>query len=207
MIVTRRVVAFTLLASSVGVLDACHKKPVVAPAPVAPVATVDTMAERRRLDSLEAARRMADESARRRAVDDSLRRANETASTSAALRAALTAVVYFEYDQDVLKDDARAALDAKLPILIANPGLSVRITGHTDERGADEYNVALGQKRASAVKRYLVERGVAESRLETVSMGEERPANPGHDEASWAQNRRAEFEITAGANLVLKARP
>ncbi|MDB4907277.1 MAG: peptidoglycan-associated lipoprotein [Gemmatimonadetes bacterium] len=205
MIVNRRATAFALLALSVGVLDACHKKPKVAPAPVT-VATTDTMGERRRLDSLEAARRMADENARRRAVDDSLRRANEATSASAALRAALTAVVYFEYDQDVLNGDAKAALDAKLPILIANPGLSIRITGHTDERGADEYNVALGQKRASAVKRYLAERGIAESRLETVSMGEERPANAGHDEASWSQNRRAEFEITAGANLVLKAR-
>jgi len=81
--------------------------------------------------------------------------------------------------------------------------VAIRISGHADERGSSEYNLALGQRRAAAAKRYLVERGVAESRVETTSFGEERPACTSADESCYAQNRRDEFEITAGGpNLV-----
>jgi peptidoglycan-associated lipoprotein len=79
----------------------------------------------------------------------------------------------------------------------------MRISGHADERGSDEYNLALGNRRAAAAKRYLTGKGVADGRLEVVSYGEERPANPGHDEGSWAENRRDEFEVTGGGGRLV----
>ena len=100
--------------------------------------------------------------------------------------------------------DDRAILDAKVPILQANTGVTLRISGHTDERGSDEYNLALGQRRAAAVKAYLVQHGIAESRIETISYGEERPIAQGSDESAFSQNRRAEFEITAGGQTLRK---
>ena len=121
------------------------------------------------------------------------------ARSEAEVRNALLAAVYFEFDQADLNDQTRAALEQKAAVLRQNQGITLRIAGHTDARGSDEYNLALGQRRASVVKRYLVERGIAGSRLEIVSYGEERPAAQGEDESAHSQNRRAEFEITAGA--------
>ena len=80
----------------------------------------------------------------------------------------------------------------------------IRVAGHTDERGSDEYNLALGQRRAAAVKAYLVQHGIPETRIETVSYGEERPIAQGSDESAFLQNRRAEFEITAGGQTLRK---
>jgi peptidoglycan-associated lipoprotein len=123
---------------------------------------------------------------------------DEAARARAELRNALLAPVYFEFDQADLSDQTRAALEQKATVMRQYPELIVRIAGHTDSRGSDEYNLALGQRRGGIVKRYLMERGVADRRLEVVSYGEERPAAEGDDEAARSQNRRAEFEITAG---------
>ena len=82
----------------------------------------------------------------------------------------------------------------------------MRIAGHADERGSTEYNLALGTQRAAQAKRYLVERGVAAARIETTSFGEERPVCTENTEACWAQNRRDEFEITAGGPMFTKPR-
>ena len=120
------------------------------------------------------------------------------ARSEAEVRNALLAPVYFDFDQSDLSDQTRAALEQKAAVLRRLQNVAMRIVGHTDSRGSDEYNLALGQRRASVVKRYLVERGIAASRLEIVSYGEERPAVAGDDESAYAQNRRAEFEITAG---------
>jgi peptidoglycan-associated lipoprotein len=88
-------------------------------------------------------------------------------------------------------------------VLAANSAVRLRISGHADDRGSDEYNLALGNRRAAAAKRYLENKGIDGSRIEVVSYGEERPLNPGTDESAYAQNRRDEFEITAGGdNLV-----
>jgi len=76
-----------------------------------------------------------------------------------------------------------------------NPGAKVQIEGHCDERGTPEYNLALGQRRADSTKKYLVNLGIDGSRLSTISYGEEKPADPGHNEAAWAKNRRAVFDI------------
>ncbi len=100
--------------------------------------------------------------------------------------------VYFDYDSNVVKDEFRPLLQAHAKYLVDTRGAQVRIEGNTDERGSREYNLALGQRRAEAVKKVLTVLGVPESRIETVSFGEERPKNPGHDEAAWAQNRRGD---------------
>ncbi len=148
--------------------------------------------------------------ARQRAVDDSVAaaRAAEEAirRDSDMLRATIAGAINFEFNKSDLRDDAKAALDAKIPILLANTGVTVRIAGHADERGSTEYNLALGTQRAAAAKRYLVERGVAESRIETTSFGEERPSCTENSEACWAQNRRDEFEITAGGPMLSRPR-
>ncbi len=103
--------------------------------------------------------------------------------------------VYFEFDRSGLTEQARGALDRNAEFLRANPSIRVRIEGHCDERGTVEYNLALGDRRAHSAKEYLVQRGIAADRLSTVSFGEERPADPGRDEAAYARNRRAEFRV------------
>jgi peptidoglycan-associated lipoprotein len=111
--------------------------------------------------------------------------------------------VYFDTDQAVLRADARASLEAHAKTIEKHPELGVvTIQGHCDERGTDEYNLALGERRATAVKRHLVDLGVPASRLETVSYGESRPAVPGHDEKAWRFNRRSELasKIVQSAN-------
>jgi len=204
-----RSISIGLLATVI-VLGACKKKPETAPEPVAtPAATpaVDSAAIRDSIARAQAARDAA--LARQRAYDDSVRRANEAAAAAGeqtGLRNTVTAVIHFDFDRSELRDDARSTLDAKIPVLMANPDLTIRVAGHTDERGSVEYNIALGQRRAAAAKRYLTERGVTANRVETVSFGEGRPVSDGHDEDAWAQNRRDEFEITAGGTRLNRPR-
>jgi peptidoglycan-associated lipoprotein len=103
--------------------------------------------------------------------------------------------VYFDYDRSLVREDQRAVLLSNAQWLKANPRYIVEIGGHCDERGTTEYNLALGDRRANAIRDYLVGLGVDASRLEVVSYGEERPAIPGSGEETWAQNRRAEFVV------------
>src|SRR2546422_2542876 len=101
--------------------------------------------------------------------------------------------VYFDYDKADIREDARPALRQNADKLNAGNLGTVTIEGHCDERGSTEYNLALGERRANAVKRYLVDLGVPSNNLRTVSFGEERPAVQGHDESAWRYNRRADF--------------
>ena len=103
--------------------------------------------------------------------------------------------IYFDYDQEQLREDARATLQANAAWLRAHPGYKVRIEGNADDRGTIEYNLALGQRRADSVRTYLGSLGVATTDLEVVSYGEEKPAVDGSDESSWSQNRRADFVV------------
>ena len=107
--------------------------------------------------------------------------------------AAISSVIYFDYDSYVVKDEFRPTIEAQAKSLSANKAKKVSIEGHTDERGGREYNLALGQKRAEAVVKSLELLGVPQSQVEAVSFGKERPAVQGSDEAAWAKNRRAEF--------------
>ena len=105
-------------------------------------------------------------------------------------------IVYFDFDKYDIRGDASPALRDNAETIRSHPDWrSVTIEGHCDERGSEEYNLALGERRAVAVRAYLVNLGVASSKLETVSFGEERPAVSGHDESSWKYNRRAEFGV------------
>ncbi|KPL11363.1 hypothetical protein AMJ85_03770 [candidate division BRC1 bacterium SM23_51] len=101
--------------------------------------------------------------------------------------------VYFDYDSSVLREDARRILDRNIDWLKLHPDVRVQIEGHCDERGTEEYNLHLGDRRANSVKRYLANGGIDPSRLFTISYGEERPVDPGHDESAWSKNRRGQF--------------
>ena len=103
--------------------------------------------------------------------------------------------VFFAYDAAVLREDQQAALSDDARWLKANSGTKVLIEGHCDERGTAEYNLGLGERRASAVKNYLIAAGIPAARISTVSYGKERPFALGHDETTWQQNRRAHLTI------------
>lgn len=101
--------------------------------------------------------------------------------------------VYFDYDSYIVRNDGKPVAEAHAKYLTANKNRKVVIQGNTDERGGSEYNLALGQKRAEAVRQTLTLLGVADSQIEAVSFGKEKPKATGHDEAAWAENRRADI--------------
>jgi peptidoglycan-associated lipoprotein len=134
------------------------------------------------------------------ANDDAERRARDAAEKAKALRDELAELIHFDFDKADIRTSDQGILDRKAAILAANSAVRLRVAGHCDERGSDEYNLALGNRRAAAAKRYLSGKGVDEGRVEVVSYGKERPLDPGHSEDAWAKNRRDEFEVTAGAD-------
>ena len=206
-------------------MAACGPKP----APVTPRAASDSAAAAARRDSLAAAARRDSLAAQARrdslaaaARADSLARAsleaaradsiraevrrNETGAAavgswglSAADSTQLVTMIHFAFDRSDLDAAAVAILDGKLRLLQQHADLRIQIAGHCDERGSDEYNLALGERRAASAKRFFTEHGIAELRIAIVSYGEERPLDPGHTEAAWAANRRAEFTVAEGA--------
>jgi peptidoglycan-associated lipoprotein len=107
--------------------------------------------------------------------------------------------VYFEYNEFTLREDAKMVLDTQAAWLQKYPGVKVRVEGNCDERGTADYNLALGDRRAQAVKDYLVSHGVSGARIETVSYGKEHPIAFGQTEDDYAKNRNAHTDITSGA--------
>lgn len=103
--------------------------------------------------------------------------------------------IHFDFDSSVLRADAQEILMRKADWLRNNPAAGVIIEGHCDERGTNEYNLALGDRRAESARSFLLDLGIAGSRLTTISYGEERPLDPGHNEAAWDKNRRAHFVL------------
>jgi len=103
--------------------------------------------------------------------------------------------IYFEYDESRLLPEAKAELKRKAKWMFANPGVSIIIEGHCDDRGSNEYNMALGDRRAQSAKNYLIDLGIKAGRTTTISYGEERPVDFGRNESAWAKNRRAKFVI------------
>ena len=103
--------------------------------------------------------------------------------------------VYFELDSSALTADSTAVVKGVISCLGSNPTWKVMVEGHADERGGTQYNLALGERRSRSVADYLRNAGIDKARVNTVSFGEEKPANPGHDDGAWAKNRRAEFRI------------
>ena len=103
--------------------------------------------------------------------------------------------IFFDYDKYDVRDDARSTLNEDARALAERSGIRFVIEGHCDERGSEKYNLALGDRRANSAKQYLVSQGVSGDRVETISYGEERPFDPGHNEDAWAKNRRAHFAL------------
>ncbi len=139
-------------------------------------------------------------------VGDGARRMAAEAAETRRLRDVLEQMVFFDYDESRIRQDAEQALQSKLPILRSNQAVALQITGHADERGSTEYNLALGLRRANAVKDYLSGFGIDASRLTTQTMGEDRPLDMGHDSAAYARNRRAEFTVTRGGEKLVAGR-
>ncbi len=138
----------------------------------------------------------AEEIARQRALEEERMREEALRKALAAEREKFEMEdIYFDFDSSELRPDTRMLLKEKADFLSRNSGLTVTVEGHCDERGTTEYNLALGERRAMAAKRYLQDLGIAEFRLNTISYGEERPAVQGNDESAWSKNRRAHFVI------------
>jgi len=169
-----------LVAAAMLTLAGCGSKPVKPPPPAAP-AESNAGALSEGANGANAAN----------AGGGALGSQEETAGPQAGLLA--TRVIYFDFDSAVIQGAGVDVVAAHAKYLAGNPQARVRLEGNTDERGSREYNIGLGDRRAQAVRRALLLQGVAESQITTVSYGEERPADPGHDEAAWAKNRRVEI--------------
>jgi peptidoglycan-associated lipoprotein len=180
-------------------------------APAAPiVAAVDQdSVDRVRASEAAAVKREAEAAAARRTAEEAAVREAEAvaaARETEALRATIAIAVHFDFNRADLRQDTRQALDDKIPILRANPDLTVRITGHTDSRGPEEYNRRLGQRRAAGVRDYFVTQGVSADRVEIIGVGAERPICQEQDETCWSRNRRVEFEIVSGGATLRRPR-
>lgn len=103
--------------------------------------------------------------------------------------------IYFDFDRYNIRDDSNETLGRNAAWLKKNPNTKIQIEGHCDERGTNEYNLALGDRRAKSTRDYLVSLGINPGRISTISFGEEKPFDPGHNEEAWAKNRRAHFVI------------
>lgn len=103
--------------------------------------------------------------------------------------------IYFDFDRYNIRGDMVSRMEHNARYLLQHPGVKIQIQGNCDERGTNEYNIALGEKRAKSAKDFLINMGVDPSRIDTVSFGEERPLDPGHNEDAWAKNRRDDFVI------------
>ncbi|MBA3008763.1 MAG: peptidoglycan-associated lipoprotein Pal [Proteobacteria bacterium] len=144
---------------------------------------------------LEAEAAAAAERERIKAEEMARERALAEAKTAAARAQFENQNIHFDFDSAELSPMAKTLLKEKAEWLSANPGVSVVIEGHCDDRGTTEYNIALGEKRALAAKNYLVDLGVSEARLSTVSFGEERPLDSASTEEAYSKNRRAQFVL------------
>ncbi len=171
-------------------IGACGSDPPPAPAPAPEAATPNAdsaaAAAAARLEAEREAAARAAAAERQRGID--------------AAKAALTEMVFFEYNMATLTTEAQRNLRTKVDILRATPSVRLRIEGHADERGSTEYNIALGQRRAESVREFFTSFGLDDSRFSLISYGEERPLDSGSSERSWQRNRRAAFTITAGEN-------
>lgn len=180
------------------------------PPPPTPVVNQDSIdAANARRDSIRQAREEAarEAAARERAARERAQREAAEAEEAARqannmVRSVFASMIHFDYDRSDIKDEFVSGLEMKVMIMNANPRMRISINGHADERGSDEYNIALGNRRALAAKAFLVDRGIAANRIDTSTLGESQPLVNESNESAWQQNRRAEFVIIGTGNLV-----
>jgi len=154
----------------------------------------DTSLTQQAEDEAAAEKARQEELARQQAIEE--QRIREGAELKAAARNMfLNEDMFFEFDSAVLLAEAQAILKKKAEWLTNNPDVTATIEGHCDERGTNEYNLALGDRRAESAKTFLMDLGISGSRLSCISYGEERPVDPGHNEEAWSKNRRGHFTI------------
>jgi peptidoglycan-associated lipoprotein len=193
--------SLTLGAIVLAAAAACGGQPAPPPTPA-----VDSAAIRDSIARAEAARRAREDSiARARAEAERMAAERRRADSLAAVtretervRGMLGEMINFDFDKSNIRAGDAAILDRKIAILQANAGVTITITGHCDERGSDEYNLALGNRRALAAKEYMVNRGISADRVTTASRGEEQALDPAGTEDAWARNRRDEFALAVG---------
>jgi peptidoglycan-associated lipoprotein len=178
MMVVMLVLAFAL--GSVFTLASCAKKVGKVEEPVKPAETTTAPAAMAPAKAPEA---------------PSTKPVEEATAMRAAVQAFESTHVYFDFDKADIKAEAKPVLEKKAEFLRANAQYKVTIEGYCDERGTNEYNMALGDRRAKAAMKYLNALGISANRMSTISYGEEKPADPGHNEAAWAKNRRDEFKL------------
>ncbi len=138
----------------------------------------------------EAKRRAEDEAKRKAEMDAARLKAEAEAKDKAAIK-----VIYFDYDKSNIRKDMTTDASFDGNLLKSYPTWKVQLEGHADERGSSEYNLALGERRAQSVKKFLLDYGIATDRVTTISYGKERPAEQGHTEAAWSKNRRVAFNL------------
>lgn len=185
------VLAVTLL------VVACKKQ--APPPPPAPTGPTPEEIAQRRADSIAKAK-----AAQEAAAAAEAKREAEAAHAKAVAeaRATLGEMVHFDFDKSTIRPDAQAILLQKVAVLRASPDVKLRIDGYCDERGSTEYNLALGERRAEAVRDFLTGYGLSASRFTVFSYGKSDPIDPAHNEDAWAKNRRDQFVITAGADAI-----
>jgi len=174
------------------IIAGCGSKAEPVPEPEPEPQVMDTTDE----DAERAAREA--EAARRREEAEEARRREAERNRVVSI---MTERVFFDFDRSDIRSDMESVLQRKVSVLREYPGVVLRIEGHADERGSNEYNLALGQRRAEAVRRYLLSYGLEAGRLATISYGEERPLVRAANEQAWAQNRRDDFAITSYGRL------
>ncbi|MEE4364079.1 MAG: peptidoglycan-associated lipoprotein Pal [Desulfotignum sp.] len=188
-------VVMAMLVAGLFLTVSCAKKTVVSDATTIEDQAAMTEAEA----AAEAEARKKAEAERIRQQELEEQKASEAALEQARQQAAKTRFlhqnIHFAFDSSALSSEAKERLKQKAQWLKENPNVSVTIEGHCDERGTTEYNLALGERRASAVESYLQDLGIGGFRMDTVSFGEERPLDPGQTEAAYAKNRRAQFVL------------
>jgi peptidoglycan-associated lipoprotein len=176
-----------VLAAGLFLTASCAKKTVVSDA-----TTIEDQTKTAAEEAAEAARKAEQERIRQQELQEEA--ARKEAEVQARTRF-LNHHIHFEFDSAQLSDTAKALLREKADWLKANPEKNIVIEGHCDERGTTEYNLALGERRAAAAKQYLQDLGIGVFRMTTVSYGEERPLDPGQNEAAYSMNRRAQFVL------------
>ncbi len=191
-------IVLAFICSSFLLMTSCAKKQIQVSEPVQP-ATQEVKAEGDEAKAAEEAKSAAEQDAKARAEAERqarLRDLKMAQKLADEIRNFESENIYFAFDRSDLTDESKSALREKGNWLRANGDYSVNISGNCDERGTAEYNLALGERRAHAAKKFLMGLGISENRLATISYGEERPVDPGRNDEAWAKNRNDQFTLT-----------